>query len=194
MENNETLKNGTRFVIRDLTIDDLDKLVTFYRTLPASERNYLRVDVTKEEVVERRLKTAEERMVSWITALNGEHMIAEGRLERFGDDWRKDHGEVRLIVARDFRHKGVGLRMLRKLHHIAVEQKVKKVIAKILRPQEGARKILKKLGFREEIVLPHYVTDQKHKIQDLLIMTCNMDNFWKELEALYIASDWQRTR
>lgn len=194
MENKETLKNGTQFVIRDLTIDDLDKLVTFYRALPASDRNYLRVDVTKKKVVEKRIKTAEERMVSWITALHDNNIIAEGRLELFSDDWRKDHGEVRLIVARDFRHKGVGLRMLRKLHHTAVERKVKKVITKILKPQVGARKIARKLGFREEILLPHYVMDQKHKTQDLLIMTCSIDDFWKELEAVYIASDWQRTR
>jgi len=194
LENKETLKNGTQFVIRDLTIADLDKLMAFYRALPASDRIYLRIDVTKKEIVEKRIKTSEERMVSWITALHGDDIIAEGRLERFGDDWRKDHGEVRLIVARDFRHKGVGLRMLRRLHHIAVEQKVKKVIAKMLKPQVGARKIARKLGFREEILLPQYVTDQKHKRQDLLIMTCSIDDFWKELEALYIASDWQRTR
>jgi len=50
------------------------------------------------------------------------------------------------------------------------------------------------LGFREEILLPDYVQDQTHKVQDLLIMTCDIDDFWKELESLYLASDWQRTR
>ena len=194
MENKESLKNGTQFVIRELTIDDLDRLVKFYRALPASDRNYLRVDVTKKEVVKQRVSSAEERRVHWITALNGSDIISEGRLELFSDDWRKNHGEVRLIVARDYRHRGVGLRMLRRLHHVAVEKKVEKMITKILKPQEGARKIARKLGFREEILLPRYVLDQEHKAQDLVIMTCNIEDFWKELEALYIASDWQRTR
>jgi RimJ/RimL family protein N-acetyltransferase len=194
LETEETLKDGTPFTMRDLTIDDLDKLMKFYRALPASERNYLRIDVTKSDIVEQRIRDDKERKGFWITALHDDNIIGEGRLELFSDDWRKDHGEVRLIVGKDFRHKGVGLLMMRKLHHIAVEQKVKKVVAKILKPQSDARKILRRLGFREEIILPHYVHDQKRRIQDLLIMSANIDNFWKELETIYIASDWQRAR
>lgn len=194
MEKIETLKDGTKFLIRNLTIADLDKLMKFYRALPMSDRKYLRIDVTKKKLVEHRVRTAEERRVFWITALHENNIIAEGRLELSSDDWRRDHGEVRLIVDRAFRHKGVGLMMLRSLYQIAVERKVKKVIVKMLRPQVGARKIARKLGFREEILLPDYVQDQKHKTQDLLIMTCDIDDFWKELETLYVASDWQRTR
>ncbi|MCK5057755.1 MAG: GNAT family N-acetyltransferase [Candidatus Aminicenantes bacterium] len=194
MEKIETLKDGTKFLIRNLTIADLDKLMKFYRALPMSDRKYLRIDVTKKKLVEHRVRTAEERRVFWITALHENNIIAEGRLELSSDDWRRDHGEVRLIVDRAFRHKGVGLMMLRSLYQIAVERKVKKVIAKMLRPQVGARKIARKLGFREEILLPDYVQDQRHKTQDLLIMTCDIDDFWKELETLYVASDWQRTR
>lgn len=194
MEKIETLKDGTTFLIRNLTIDDLDQLMKFYRALPMSDRKYLRIDVTKKSLVEKRVRTAEERRVFWITALHENNIIAEGRLELSSDDWRKDHGEVRLIVERMFQRRGVGLMMLRSLYQIAVEQKVKKVIAKMLRPQVGARKISRKLGFREEILLPDYVQDQKHKTQDLLIMICDIDDFWKELETLYLASDWQRTR
>lgn len=194
MEKRETLKDGTTFLIRNLTISDLEKLMKFYRALPMSDRKYLRIDVTKKSLVEHRVRTAEERRVSWITALHEDNIIAEGRLELSSDDWRRDHGEVRLIVDRSFRGKGVGLVMLRSLHQIAVEQKVKKVIAKMLRPQVGARKIARKLGFREEILLPDYVQDQAHKTQDLVIMTCNIDDFWKELETLYLGSDWQRAR
>jgi L-amino acid N-acyltransferase YncA len=194
LEKIETLKDGTKFLIRNLTIADLDKLMKFYRALPMSDRKYLRIDVTKKKLVEHRVRTAEERRVFWITALHENNIIAEGRLELSSDDWRRDHGEVRLIVDRAFRHKGVGLMMLRSLYQIAVERKVKKVIVKMLRPQVGARKIARKLGFREEILLPDYVQDQKHKTQDLLIMTCDIDDFWKELETLYVASDWQRTR
>ena len=194
MEKRETLKDGTTFFIRNLTIADLDELMKFYRALPMSDRKYLRIDVTKKNLVEHRVRTAEERRVFWITALHEDNIIAEGRLELSSDDWRRDHGEVRLIVAREFRHKGVGLIMLRSLHQIAVEKKVKKMIAKMLRPQVGARKNARKLGFREEVLLHDYVQDQKHKPQDLIIMTCDINNFWRELETLYMASDWQRTR
>lgn len=194
MEKKETLKNGTEFLIRNLTIADLDKLMKFYKALPVSDRKYLRIDVTKRHLVEERIRTAESRKVLWITALYDENIIAEGRLELSGEDWRRDHAEIRLIVAGNFQHKGLGTIMLRELYHLAVEQKVEKVIAKMMRPQVGARKMFRRLGFREESLIPDYVHDQDRKVQDLLIMTCDMKDFWKELEALYVSSDWQRSR
>lgn len=194
MEKKESLKDGTQLVIRNLDHPDLDKLMKFYKALPMSDRKYLRIDVTKRNLVDDRIRTAKDRGVYWITALHDDNIISEGRLELSGEDWRKNHGEIRLIVARKFQQKGLGTLMLRELYQIAVEQKVKKVIAKMMRPQEGARRMFRRLGFREETLIPDYVHDQEKKLQDLVIMTCNMKDFWKELEAFYAASDWQRTR
>jgi RimJ/RimL family protein N-acetyltransferase len=110
------------------------------------------------------------------------------------DDWRKNQGEIRVVVARDFQRKGLGLMMVRELYLLAVDHKVEKVVAKMLKPQMAARKICKKIGFREELLLPAYVKDQEKKNQDLIIMTCNIDDLWKEFETLYKDSDWQRCR
>lgn len=84
--------------------------------------------------------------------------------------------------------------MIRELYMLAVQHKVEKVVAKMMRPQLAARKIFRKLGFREELFLPDYVQDQDNKEQDLVIMTCDTKDLWNELEFFYKSSDWMRCR
>ena len=84
--------------------------------------------------------------------------------------------------------------MARELYDQAVKNGVKKMVVKMMKPQKNARKMVKKIGFREENVLPGYVMDQSGRPQDLMIMTCDMKDFWKELEHVYHESDWRRCR
>jgi len=192
VERKETLKDGTELLIRGLTFDDLDRLMTFYRSLPYEDRKYLRIDITDREAVEKRIRAVECGKSVRIIALHEDEIIAIGVLESGTDDWHKSHGELRVLVSKEFQCRGLGMIMIRELYLIAVEYKVEKVVAKMMKPQIGARKICRKLGFRDECVLPDYVQDQDHKDQDLVIMVCNIKDLWKEIESFYRHSDWRR--
>ena len=194
MEKIEILKDSTKVAIRNLTIDDLDKLMKFYRSLPQEDRKYLRVDVTNRNIVKQRIKSAELGNIVRIIAVHGDDIVADGALEIAAEQWRKHQGELRIIVAKKFQHKGLGMIMMRELYFLAVQKKVEKIIVKMMRPQIAARTICRKLGFREELLIPDYVLDLTGKTQDLVIMTCEIKDFWKELDHFYIDSDWQRCR
>jgi L-amino acid N-acyltransferase YncA len=194
MEKTETLKDGTKVTIRNLAIEDLDRLMDFYRSLPEEDLKYLRVDVTNRNIVKQRIETAESANIFRIIALQGDSIIADGALELTTEEWRKHQGELRVIVADEFRHKGAGMIIMRELYFLAIEKKVEKVVAKMMKPQAAARTICKKLGFHEESVIPDYVKDQSGKSQDLVIMTCNIQELWKELDQFYMDSDWERCR
>jgi RimJ/RimL family protein N-acetyltransferase len=190
----ETLKDGTKVVVRPLSMDDLDRLMVFYTELPDKDRRYLRVDVTDRDVVKQRIKQTESGHFIRLIALDGERVAADGNLELPTEDWRKHQGELRVIVDRKYRHKGLGTVMLRELYYLAAQKKVEKVVVRVMRPQVAARKICHKLGFHEETVIPDYVRDLSGKTQDMIIMTCDMKEFWNELEHYYEASDWRRHR
>ncbi len=194
MEKTETLKDGTKVTIRNLTIEDLEWLMSFYRSLPEEDLKYLRVDVTNRNIVKQRIESAEGAGIFRIIALKGDRIIADGALELTTDEWRKHQGELRVIVAEEFRHKGAGMIIMRELYFLAMEKKVEKVIAKMMKPQVAARTICKKLGFHEEAVIPDYVRDQTGESQDLVIMTCDIQELWKELDHFYMDSDWERCR
>ena len=194
VEKTETLKDGTKVTLRDLRPDDIDRLMKFYRALPAQDRKYLRVDVTKRRIVAQRLQRIGTGDVIGIIALHNGDIVAHGALELSGEQWSKHQGEIRLIIARPFQHKGLGTIMVRELYFIAFQRKLETIIVRMMRPQVGAQHIFRKLGFREETLLPDYVKDIEGGTQDLLIMTCSIKDLWKELDHFLRDTDWQRRR
>ena len=194
MEKKETLKDGTKVLIRKLHINDLGRLMKFYSDLPPEDRKYLRIDVTNKDIVRQRIKLTKAGNVFRLVALFEDEIIADGALELSGEEWRKHQGELRVIVAREYQHKGLGMILVRELYFLAIEEKVEQVVVKMMKPQIAAQRIFRKLGFKEEFDIPDYVRDLDGEKQDLIIMTCNIKNLWNELEHFYSDSDWQRCR
>ena len=69
--------------------------------------------------------------------------------------------------------------MARELYGLANRDKVEEILVRMMRPQVGARQIFKKLGFKEEHVLPEYVKDQKGTKQDLFVLRCELAALWQ---------------
>lgn len=194
MDKIEKFKDGTEVTIRKLGIEDLDLLMEFYRSLPIEDRKYLKFDVTDRFVVAKRLRRIESGDDIRIAAIHGGLIVASGALELSGEAWSKHQGEIRVIVARPFQQRGLGTIMIRELYFLAVQNKLQTIVARMMRPQVGAQKIFRRLGFREESILPDFVKDLKGVSQDLIVMTCDVKDLWKELDRLFSESDWQRCR
>jgi hypothetical protein len=59
----------------------------------------------------------------------------------------------------------------------------------MMRPQTAARSIFRKLGFREEMVLPDHVRDRDGRPQDLIVMRSDLKALWRELDAFLSGSE-----
>lgn len=188
------LKDGTEVLIRPLTKDDLDKSFAFFQELPEEDRRYLRGDVTKRENVERRIRQMDSGKVRRLVALVNDEIVADGALELTGREWAAHVGELRLIVARHYQRKGLGMLMANELYALAAAEKLEEVLVRMMRPQVAARTIFRKLGFREEVMLPDQVKDRSGSSQDLILMRCDLEAMWRELETFFAESDWRRTR
>lgn len=188
------LRDGTEVIIRKLGEDDVDRSLTFFRSLPAEDRIYLRNDVTRREVVEERIRLMVSGRVERLVAIVGDEIVADGSLETEGYTWKAHVAEMRLLVAHPYRRRRIGILMSRELYMLASSRRVEEIIAKIMGPQKAARKVIERLGFHEEAVLPDYVKDTEGNKHDLVIMRCKLQELMKELEASYAADDWQRTR
>lgn len=194
MDKIEKLKDGTEVNIRKLKMEDLDLLMEFYQALPLEDRKYLKFDVTDRKIVQRRLRRMDSGDDIRIVAVHGGLIIASGALELSGEAWSKHQGEIRLIVARPFQKRGLGAIMIRELYFIAVQNNLQLVVAKMMRPQVGAQKIFHRLGFRDDSLMPDFVKDIKGESQDLIVMTCDVKQLWKQLDRMFSESDWQRCR
>jgi L-amino acid N-acyltransferase YncA len=188
------LKDGTEVHIRQMREDDIERSFAFFQDLPAEDRLYLRSDVTRRSVVEDRIKAMAGGLVERLVAEVNGQIVADGSLEVEGHDWKEHVGELRLIVAKAYQGKRLGLLLARELYLLAASKRVEEVMARMMGPQLGARKILQRLGFREETVLPGYVKDLNGAKQDLIIMRCNLRETLRELEDYLAIEDWQRAR
>ena len=188
------LKDGTSVVIRPMRTDDLDRSWAFFQALSPEDRAYLRRDVTRREVVEARMRSMESGSIKRLVAVAGDRIVAEAALELEASGWKEHVGELRMIVATDHQRKGLGRFMARELYSVAAEAKVEEIMVRMMRPQVAARSIFRRLGFHEETLLPDYVKDLKGQKHDLILMRCDLEALWQELEDYIVTADWQRVR
>ena len=182
MDKTEKMKDGLEVTIRRLTANDIDRLMEFYGSLPEEDRKYLKFDVTDRKVVAKRLRRVENGDDIRVAAIHGGVIVASGALELSGEAWSKHQGEIRVIIARPFQRRGLGTIMIRELYFIAVQNQLTTVVARMMRPQAGALKIFRRLGFREDSLLPDFVKDIGGDSQDLIVMSCEVKDLWKELD------------
>jgi RimJ/RimL family protein N-acetyltransferase len=192
MEKKVTLQDGGQVVIRRMRPDDGERLFAFFASLPAEDRKYLRTDVTRRDVVERRVKELDSGRVERLVAVVGDRIVADGSLELVGHGWGDGVAEVRLIVAQPYQRRGLGTLMARELFFLAAGHRVERIVVRMMRPQSGAARIFRKLGFNEEFLIPEHVRDQSGVWQDMIIMRCNLEAMWRELEALVEETDMKR--
>ena len=189
-----TLKDGRAVTIRSMRPDDVQRSFEVFCGLPEEDRKYLRVEVTRRDLVERRTLEAGERGIRRLVAVHDDEIAADGALELEGHGWGDNVAEVRLIVGRRWQRLGLGMLVARELFHLAASHRVDRIVARLMRPQVGAHRIFRRLGFNEEFLIPEHVRDQSGVWQDLIIMRCPLEKLWRDLEDEAANGDWQRTR
>ncbi len=194
MHNDVTLKDGTNILIRSIKDEDLDKFHAFFKKLPKEDKLFLRFDVTDREVLKKRIQAIETSKVDRLVAIHEEEIVGDGVLEREGHSWKEHVAEMRLIVARPFQRKGLGLLLARELYFLAAKQEVDEIVLRMMRPQIAAKKIARRLGFQEMTMLPEYVKDRLGKKQDLIVMRCELSALMQEMEDYFSLHDWRRSR
>ena len=187
-----SLKDNAKIIVREETSKDIDALMKFFHGLPYEDRKYLRVDVLNREIIVKKLSMIGTNQVVRIVALHENEIVAQGLLEFDSDTWRRNQAEIRVLVADNFRGRGLGMIMIRELYFVAMPKNVDLIITKIMRPQIATKHIFRKFGFREEHIIPDYVTDLEGEKQDLIIMICNVRELERELEYFFDKKDLQR--
>ena len=189
-----TLEDGRRVTVRRMQPSDIDSSYEFFCNLPEEDRKYLRVDVTRRRMVERRATELDPNRIERLVLVHDGVIVADGALELEGHGWGNNVAEIRLIVARGWQRSGLGTLLARELFHLASQHRVDRIIARLMRPQVGAHRIMKRLGFSEEFLIPEHVRDQDGVWQDLIIMRCPLEDLWRDMESEIETMDWRRHR
>lgn len=179
----ETLPDGRAVLVREMTISDEPRMVEFFQGLPLEDRQFLRNDVTKPEVVHRFVRETEDLVLALVAEVDGK-VIASATIERGLYGWTRHVGEVRLVVARAWQRHGLAKVLLRHLVRAAPGAGLEVIKGYVAGGKVGAQRALEALGFKLEATLRRHVKDVAGRRRDLLILTNDVSHIWERMEAL----------
>ncbi len=177
-----TLNDNSGLMLRLMVNNDLDSLLRFYRSIPEDSRQFLRMDVTDRANVERRFGELNYDHVYPILAFDEDEIVGIATMFRAEMGWKRNLGEVRVLIAPHYRRKGLGTIFVRELFSHALRSKTQKIQAEMVEAQESAIAAFERFGFRREATLRKHVTDNHGKRENLIIMTLDIEDYWYLIE------------
>jgi len=165
--------------VRLITADDVDAVCAYFADLPGGDRTYFKEDASQVEVVSR-----------WVADGAPHRLIAlvDGRVVGYvavlkGVEWSAHVGELRLVVAPDFRQKGIGRLLAQRAVVEALELGVVKLVVDVVAGQDRLFDMFTKLGFEQEGRLRRHVRSTTGETGDLLILSHFVDELAASLAA-----------
>ena len=169
--------DGDQYGIRPMQASDGESLLEFFRGVPASDRFYLKEDVTSPAVIERWVEHLDYGRALPLIATKDGKIIGDGTLHHSRSGARRHVAEVRVVVHPDYRNRGVGRGLLRCLTEIAHQKDIDKLKFEIVSgTEEPARHAAQALGFIPVAVLHGHVQDMDGTPHDLVIMEMNVSD------------------
>jgi L-amino acid N-acyltransferase YncA len=166
-----TVDDGTSVQIRPLQPSDEGALWRFFQSVPYEDRHWLREDVSNHEVVARWIKDLNyDRVFPLIAERNGV-IVADATLHRRGFGARSHLGELRIVVAPQYRRKGLAAAMVVELVELADESGLDRIVSEVaVGSEQAALMMAQQLGFEQSAILPEYLIGPDGSHRDLMIV------------------------
>jgi len=113
-----TLRDGARVLLRPLTPEDREALLGLFLPTSKSDLRFTRHNVTDPAIINSWIDNLNYEAVFPLVAVVGDRIVGEGTLH-FNQGAARHRGELRLFLAKDFRRRGLGTKLLQALIEIA---------------------------------------------------------------------------
>ncbi len=184
------LLDGSEAVLRLMVGDDAGALHAFFRNLPDESRLVLKEDVTNRAVVDAWARELDFGRALPILAISGEGVVGDATLHRRPHGWSRHVGEFRIVVAPQFRKRGLGSVLAKEVVRCAVDLGLEKLVCEIMEEQEALRKLLERAGFRTVARLRRFIKDIRGKHHDLLLLSNDVGKVWNSLGDMVFYKDF----
>jgi RimJ/RimL family protein N-acetyltransferase len=141
-----TLKDGVSVLLRPMVPEDCQGLVDLFSPVSNEDFRYLRDDVRDPTVIETWCKNLDYSRVLPLLAVVKDQVVGQATLH-FRHGPKRHLGEVRIFLAKSFRQRGLGTRMLNKLIDLARRSGLHILVAEVVADQSKVIKAFQNLGF-----------------------------------------------
>jgi L-amino acid N-acyltransferase YncA len=176
-----TLRDGSAVTLRPMVREDTEGLLQFFLGIPEDERWFLKEDVTSPRVLQRWTDEIDYRRALPLLAVTQDNrIVADAVLIRRRGGSRSHTGEFRVVVASDFRSKGLGVTLIRELCDIANDAGLERIVADmVVGPEDDAINAAEWLGFYKVATLEGFAKDQQGRDCDVAIMTMPLGRYYE---------------
>ena len=165
-----TLKDGAYVLLRALIKDDKARLIDFYKTTSEEDLRSFRHNVKDEALIADWCEKLDYGQVLPIIALAKDRIVGSASLHFFNGP-KRHIGEVRLFLAKDYRKRGLGMKMIRALIDLARKQGLSVLLAEIIADKIKVVKAFEQLGFHSDCVLDDFFMFPDGDQCDVVVMT-----------------------
>ncbi|MGW8251627.1 MAG: N-acetyltransferase family protein, partial [Anaerolineales bacterium] len=141
-----TLKDGVSVLVRPMTPDDKQRLIELFTPIGDEDLRYLRDNVRDPSVIESWFEDLDYSHVLPLIALVKDRVVGQATLH-FRKGPERHIGEVRIFLAKDFRMRGLGTKMINTLIELARRENLYLLVAEVVTNQPQVIKAFQKMGF-----------------------------------------------
>jgi RimJ/RimL family protein N-acetyltransferase len=181
-----TLRDRTVVTLRPMVREDQGGLLDFFRRLAPEDRQFLKDDVTRPEIIEGWARGLNYDRVLPILAEFEGRIIGDATLHRQEYGWMRHVGEIRVVTDPYFRRRGLASAVAREIFYLALQAGLDKMVAEMVADQFAAIKVFEKLGFQEEARLANHVVDLQGRKHDLVIMTTDIPALMLKMQETFL--------
>ena len=165
-----TLKDGAYILIRPMVAEDEPRLMEFYSTVNDNDIRYFRHYVKDPAVIQEWCEHLDYGKVLPVLAFAKDRVVGSASLH-FGEGPKRHTAEVRLFLAKDYRKRGLGMKMIRVLIDLARKQGLNMLLAEVMAEQTKVVKAFESLGFKSQAMLDDYFIFPDGETRDVVLMT-----------------------
>jgi RimJ/RimL family protein N-acetyltransferase len=181
-----TLRDRSVVTLRPMVREDKDELLAFFRRLPPEDRQFLKDDVTRAEIIETWARELNYDRVLPILAEFDGRIVGDATLHRQAYGWMRHVGEIRVVTDPYLRRRGLATAMAREIFYLALQVGLDKMVAEMVGGQVAAIKVFGKLGFQQEARLANHVVDLQGRKHDLVIMTTDIPTLMLKMQETFL--------
>ena len=156
---------------RPMVPEDQQAMLAFTDQLLEEDLLFLRLDITQPETVDEWIRNIGRGRTRTILALIDGRIAGYGSIHHNETLWTRHLGEMRLMVAREHRGRGLGSALATRVFAIGRELKLFKITAQMMSSQHSAQDLLHRFGFIPEAQLHDWVIDRRGRTHDLIVMS-----------------------
>ena len=163
--------DGETIELRAMSGADEAAVIAFAEAVSTHDLLFLARDITHPKVVKAWIRDIEADTITTLLAWRGDRIIGCAAIVRDRLAWSGHVAEVRVVLLRSMRGKGLGHQLTEQAFATALAAGAEKITARMTLDQKGALAVFEGLGFTIEALLRDQVKDRDGAKHDILILS-----------------------